>query len=135
MWYFGLCLLLGGGVFVVIGIYWVIMPSACEQYVKKVFANEIKSNSQSSIEAKKKEVTQRFLIMGAICLIIGVLIVVPKGSSSSSSSYSSTPTSVSVECKSCHRKFSDSANISSIHKRNMCENCYNNFKWGQSQLE
>lgn len=38
----------------------------------------------------------------------------------------------SKTCPVCGRTFSDSSNISSIRRRNMCSSCYSNYQWGQN---
>lgn len=38
-------------------------------------------------------------------------------------------------CGSCGRTFTDSGNTRSIAYKNMCKNCYSNFKWSQDALD
>lgn len=38
----------------------------------------------------------------------------------------------SKTCPVCGRTFSDSSNVSSIRRRNMCNSCYSNYQWGQN---
>ena len=54
-----------------------------------------------------------------------------KVSEESFSRISSKTSGESKTCKFCGRRFTDSDNINSIAKTGMCENCYNNFQWGQ----
>jgi len=40
-----------------------------------------------------------------------------------------------VKCKSCSRSFKNtSSNASSIKRTGMCNNCYNNYSWGQEAV-
>ena len=66
-----------------------------------------------------------FIIILVLLLLLGSC---GGGDSSSSSSNSKT-------CGSCHRTFTNSADKRSISLRNMCENCYDNFKWSQDALD
>ena len=61
-----------------------------------------------------------FIVLGSM-IVLGMLIALVFGSSGSGGSGSRT-------CGSCGRSFSDSANVSSIKRTNMCSNCYHNYQ-------
>ena len=81
---------------------------------------------------------QMHIGMGIFILILAILggrcvgNIEIKDVSYSSSSYSSDG---ELRCKSCGRSFSDDNNVRSIKHTNMCENCYNNYKFGSEAKE
>lgn len=66
-----------------------------------------------------------FIVILALLLLLGSC---GGGDSSSSTSGSKT-------CGSCNRTFTNSNDKRSISLRNMCENCYSNYKWSQDALD
>ena len=71
-------------------------------------------------------------IKAVIIIEIIVLIAVIVACSSIGGGGSGSGGSSSRTCKSCGRKYTDSANTRSIARTGMCTNCYNNFKWAQA---
>lgn len=65
-------------------------------------------------------------ILFIILFIIGTIIFFAKILS---------PSDDSKYCSSCNRSFTDTDNKKSISWRNMCENCYENYKFSQEVLE
>ena len=64
-------------------------------------------------------------IIIVILILSGIGSCVGGGSSSSASS----------KCKVCGKTFTNSDDRHSIALRNMCENCYSNYKWTQDAKE
>lgn len=77
-----------------------------------------KSNNEVGIGAK--------IFSYIFIILVGYWIV------SCNMGYSSGNSSGSRTCKSCGRSFSDHENYMSIAKTGMCNNCYNNYKWGMA---
>lgn len=73
----------------------------------------------------KDDPTKQASVIIAILLTILMVVVAYLCSGGSANGSSSSRT-----CQSCGRSFTDSSNISSIKKTNMCKNCYGNFEWG-----
>lgn len=67
----------------------------------------------------------KFSIIVGILLTILIVVVAYLCSGCSAGGSSRT-------CRSCGRSFTDSSNVSSIKKTNMCTNCYGNYQWGIS---
>ncbi len=71
------------------------------------------------------------IIIAVLCFAIPVFAgLMSMFSGNSSRNYSSSNNSAT--CRVCHRVFTDSNNKHSIAQTNMCENCYNNYQWGQA---
>lgn len=68
----------------------------------------------------------KFSIIVGILLTILIVVVAYLCSGCSAGGGSSRT------CRSCGRSFTDSSNVSSIKKTNMCTNCYGNYQWGIS---
>ncbi len=69
----------------------------------------------------------------AIIAIVIVLIIL--GGLGSCMGGSDDDKDYSAKCTSCNRTYTDSDNKWSIFYRNMCERCYENFKWVQEALK
>lgn len=72
-----------------------------------------------------------------LAVIVIVLLLSGLGSclGGSDSDRSSGSSKKSKQCEVCYRTFTDSSNRKSIAYRNMCEKCYENFKWTKKALE
>ena len=72
-------------------------------------------------------------IIGAIAIFLAFLIVLGAITSGGGSGGGSDDT---IRCKSCYRSFAEgTSNANSIHRTNMCKNCYENYKWSQNALD
>ena len=108
---FALCIGLGG-----YGIYCVAKP-------EEASANLI--DSPEDVAKKGLGVT----VVSAIVLIIALICLF---TGSCGGCTTSTSKKDNTTCKVCHRTFKKgSGNAKSISKRNMCENCYENYQWRQ----
>lgn len=67
-----------------------------------------------------------YIIIAIVVIIIFINIVNSHTSSSSSKSHI---------CQSCHKTFTNKDDVSSIIWTNMCEKCYNNYKFTQDLKE
>ena len=67
---------------------------------------------------------------GAIIFVIIIVLLIFVGLGSCGGGSGDT----SARCGSCGRTFTDSSNIHSIAYKNMCKNCYGNYKWSQDAL-
>lgn len=81
-------------------------------------------------EEKGKRIGDRiaYAFVGLLFLAI-ILFVVSYASGGGSGGGSGSGSSKT--CPVCGRSFSDTTNVSSIRRRNMCVNCYSNYQWGQ----
>ena len=90
---------------------------------------------KSYVLEKEKDSAQMNIGLGIFLLILVILVgkgvggigVKSTPKSTNSREYKSSGES---RCKSCGRFFSDDDNVRSIKHTNMCENCYNNYKFG-----
>ena len=67
-----------------------------------------------------------YFIIAVVIIIIGI---------SSFNSCTSSSSSKSHICQSCHKTFTNKDDVHSIIWTNMCEKCYNNYKFTQDLKE
>lgn len=70
-------------------------------------------------------------ILLIVVLLILVVLLIGTCSGGSGSSYTSGDTRV---CRVCNKTFSDSGNVKSIRRTNMCSRCYSNYSAMQGAL-
>lgn len=71
-------------------------------------------------DEKIDKIKRIILIVSGSLIVLGMLTALLFGGSRSGGS--------SRTCGSCGRSFSDSTNVSSIKRTNMCSNCYHNYQ-------
>lgn len=65
----------------------------------------------------------------AIALFIWVIVIAGIGFISSINFAPEAREPEIATCKVCDRQFQSRDNVKSIHRTNMCKNCYENFQW------
>lgn len=70
----------------------------------------------------------------AIFVIIAIVIIISFFGGFNSCS-SSTKSQKKYTCQVCHKSFTNKDDVNSIIWRNMCEKCYNNYKFTQDLKE
>ena len=105
-----------------------------EEHDSAVQLNNTKENNNYSKKTEKEKpkksgggcfATVFFVV--AVMTVIGVLVQSCGGNSPSSSN--------SETCEVCHRTFTNSADVKSIIWTNMCESCYENYKYKQDMID
>lgn len=80
---------------------------------------------QAKVDSDIRKLKRKGKIIGAIIMACAILIGLNGGISFRSGSNGNFRT-----CGYCHKTFTDSSNVKSIKKTNMCNSCYSSYKFG-----
>lgn len=117
-------------------MYGIVCPRCGEEYIGGTFLSDDQINCisqhkmcRSCYDSKQNDLFYRIALIIFCVILFGSLamcqLLPSMVENSSKASGSSNAT-----CAVCGRTFTDYDNMHSIHTRNMCVNCYNNYEFG-----
>lgn len=119
-------------IFVVIFVVgFMMLVSKYDNYYRVVKENRKNEEDQSKVLADIKKHNKKCRLIGLAIMVVSASILVFSGRMRPSFSDGGS----SAVCSSCNKVFTDSGNVRSIKKTNMCTNCYNNYRVGTDVIE
>ena len=105
-------------------------PQQCKKCGNTIFTSpcpycntSAEETQQNNIKPPSKNTNNIISVVTAIFLIIAVIFCI--------SQCDGMDTEKSAKCGACEKSFTDTANRKSIALRNLCEDCYETYKWIQ----
>lgn len=105
-------------------------PQQCKKCGNTIFASpcpycntSVEETQQKIVKPLSKNKSNIISIVTAVVLIIAVIFCI--------SQCDGIDTEKSAKCGACEKTFTDTANRKSIALRNLCEDCYETYKWIQ----
>lgn len=108
-----------------------MLISKYDNYYTKVKESRKNEKDQSKVLADIKAHNKKCRLIGLALIVVSSGLMVFSGHLNPSFSGGRN----SKTCSNCGRVFTDSENVGSIRKTNMCTNCYNNYKFGTEAKE
>ena len=108
-----------------------MLISKYDNYYSRVKESRKNEKDQSKVLADIKAYNKKCRLIGLALIVVSSSLMIFSGHLNPSFSGGSS----SRTCSYCNRVFTDSENIKSIRKTNMCTNCYNNYKIGSDAIE
>ena len=116
---------------VVFVIGFIMLVNKYDNYYRVVKEKRKNEEDQSKVLADIKKHNKKCRLIGLVIMVVSASILVFSGRMRPSFSGGGS----SAVCSSCDRVFTDSDNVRSIKKTNMCTNCYSNYKVGTDVIE